>query len=232
MSGWEKVPAALHLDTKITPAARALYPVLRYLVYRNGGRRHGEEDEVLDDTTEREIASTFGASREATRGYLTQLEQAGWIERQRTSRTACVAYIIHEVPVPTGGPESRPPVAQNLDHSPFSTDIADFPPTVGANTIVAGYVDAVRKHGVPAPRRTVGIVARNVKELLDEGVDPPVVERAVALMVERRLHPATLPTLVLEAAAGPRQPQAKPGAMRYGLGMTTRQMLDATKGRK
>ena len=139
-----------------------------------------------------------------------------------------VRYVAEEgvTPIPDPGIAVRPQ-EPGTSLEPKTPPVAP-PESPGSQEIVAGYVDAVKALGAPAPSRIVGQVARSVKELLDEGVDPSVVERAVALMTERRLHPSTLASLVLEAAAGPRQPAAPP--MRYGRGLTTRQILDMTQG--
>lgn len=196
-AGFEQVPAALHLDKTISPAARALYPVLKYLHWsRSDGREFAE-------LSEDEIAETFGTSRNAVRGYIRELIAAGWMRRTRASKNTPMRYWIHEV---STGSESAQPLGQNLQVAPLSTDTADITNPSGwrANDLVASYVDRVKAAGAPAPKRTIGIVAKNVKELLDEGVDPAIVNDAIGLMVDRRLHPSTLPTLILEAAAGPR----------------------------
>jgi predicted DNA-binding transcriptional regulator AlpA len=72
-----------------------------------------------------------------------------------------------------------------------------------AQTVVAHYVDLLAAEGSPAPKRLVGQVARQVGELAKEGIEEALLERAVEILVERRLNPATLPSLILEAAAGP-----------------------------
>lgn len=94
----------------------------------------------------------------------------------------------------------------------------------GPREIVAFYVDSCRALGADPPSQATGLVARHVKRLLDEGQPPDVVAAAITLLVERRLHPATLPTLILEAVAGPRE------ILRYGRGVTTKMILDATQG--
>jgi hypothetical protein len=72
-----------------------------------------------------------------------------------------------------------------------------------AQALVAYYVDLLRANGLPIPSRQVGHVARQVGELFDDGVPPETIARALDLMHERRLNPATLPSLITEAAAGP-----------------------------
>lgn len=82
----------------------------------------------------------------------------------------------------------------------------------GAQALVAGYVDQLKAIGAPAPKRLVGQVARQVGELVKEGLTADVIRKALELLVERRLNPAALPSLVPEAAAGPRQPAKVPRA--------------------
>jgi hypothetical protein len=73
----------------------------------------------------------------------------------------------------------------------------------GAQQLVAEYVDALRALGEPAPRRLVGQVAREVGQLVRDGVSAPTIRRCLQLLLERRLNPTTLASLVPEAAAGP-----------------------------
>lgn len=82
----------------------------------------------------------------------------------------------------------------------------------GAQALVGGYVDALKAIGAPAPKRLVGQVARQVGELVKEGLTSDVIRKALELLVERRLNPASLPSLVPEAAAGPRRPPRVPRA--------------------
>lgn len=189
---------------------------------------------------------------------LTDLEEGGFISRRR-SRKADGSWGAYDYSFPPDTVSGSPPDIHDASHRTLTTQPPDTvsgqeepevkQPEVepegpaGAELvsatknltpsqeIVAAYVDAVAATGTPAPRRVVGMVARGVGELISEGVDPDVVHRAVCLMIERRLHPATLPTLIYEAAAGPPKPRARSDTMRYGRGMTTQQILDATKGK-
>ena len=61
----------------------------------------------------------------------------------------------------------------------------------------------MRTLGVDPPKRLIGQVAGHVGELLREGQPPAVVAAALRLLIERRLHPSTLPSLIPEAFAGP-----------------------------
>jgi len=93
MSGWERVPAELHLDTSISPAARALYPVLRYLAWQAGAKAW--EEVALP--SESSVAATFGASLSATRGYISELIDGGWIERRRVAMSSPMLYVIFDI---------------------------------------------------------------------------------------------------------------------------------------
>lgn len=73
---------------------------------------------------------------------------------------------------------------------------------------VAGFVNLLQANGASAvPKRLIGQVAKQVGQLLAEGIAPGVIEAALTLMVERRLNPATLPSLIPEAELGPAQPR-------------------------
>jgi hypothetical protein len=93
---------------------------------------------------------------------------------------------------------------------------------------VAGYVDLVRELGEPPPRRLVGQVARFIGELLSDGVSAPTIPRALVLMVERRLNPATLPSLVPEAAAGPRRDREHPADALYRRALELRRQEEGS----
>jgi hypothetical protein len=84
------------------------------------------------------------------------------------------------------------------DHSRGEEEGAD------ARRLVAGYVNRLRSNGSPVPKRLVGQVAKQVGELVRDEVPAETIERALALLLERRLNPSTLPSLVPEAATGPR----------------------------
>lgn len=96
-------------------------------------------------------------------------------------------------------------------------------PPPGAQSLVAEYVDQCRALGVEPAARAKGQVARHIGELLGEGQPVETIRGAIGLLVERRLHPATLPTLLLEAAAGPRS-SAKGVSARDIFGMAGREL--------
>ena len=76
-----------------------------------------------------------------------------------------------------------------------------------AQRLVAGYVDRLRERGATTiPSRLRGHVARQVGELVREGVPAPAIATALELMVEKRLNPSTLASLIPEAELGQREP--------------------------
>ncbi len=67
--------------------------------------------------------------------------------------------------------------------------------------LVAYFVDTSKSlGGDDPPRRVTGHIARLCGELLSEGVDPKNVRAGIDLLLEKRLHPSTLPSLVHEAS--------------------------------
>lgn len=66
--------------------------------------------------------------------------------------------------------------------------------------LVAHFVDSAREAGVDVPQRVAGHLAREVKNLLDEGQPPTAVARGLDRMLERRIINASLlPGMVVEA---------------------------------
>jgi hypothetical protein len=126
-------------------------------------------------------------------------------------------------------PDERENVARTSPTTNTSTTPIEQTPPPGAQSLVAEYVDQVRALGAEPAARTKGQVARQISELLSEGQPSETIRGAIGLLVERRLHPATLPTLLLEAAAGPaRKPSAKGVSARDIFSMTGRQLEAGT----
>lgn len=140
-----------------------------------------------------------------------ELERAGLLEVTR--RAGRVHRYRLVIPTRTTRSDSgRVPV-----HEPVHRPVHEMNPNQGtrepvrptvvaddAQTIVAHYVNLQHDAGAPTPRRLVGLVAKEVGDLLGEGIPPRIVRRAVELLVERpQLGPSVLPTLIPEAARGP-----------------------------
>lgn len=74
-------------------------------------------------------------------------------------------------------------------------------PIESTQTLVAEYIDAAKTKGVDVPRRVIGQLARNIKELLDEGQPYDRVQAGLRRMAERGVViPSSLGNFVLEAA--------------------------------
>jgi len=64
---------------------------------------------------------------------------------------------------------------------------------VTARTIVGEWIDRCAKR---PPGQVIGQIAKHVKTLLDEGIDPDDVRRGLAEWMTRNVHPSVLPSLV------------------------------------
>ena len=104
------------------------------------------------------------------------------------------------------------------------------PPQPTAQTVVAQFIDQANAANVIVPRRTIGHLAKQIKDLLDEGFTPKLVGAGLTLMIGKgKIIPSSLPNFVLEAQL-PVRPTPNPRAMRYGRGWTADQIL-ANQGR-
>lgn len=70
---------------------------------------------------------------------------------------------------------------------------------IGANDLVAHYVGHATSLGVVLPRQSKGAAAQQVGKLVREGIEPRWIRRALELLTEKGLNPASLPSLVVEA---------------------------------
>jgi hypothetical protein len=113
--------------------------------------------------------------------------------------------------------DARPPAARQMHLPERRADVVALAPASGAQDLVAHFVDRYRECGEPAPRRLVGHVARQVGELLRDGVSPPTIARALDLMLDKEVGPSVLPALVHEARSGPRRDREHPATAAYRL---------------
>ncbi len=102
------------------------------------------------------------------------------------------------------------------------------PKPISTQELLGGFIDVARGRGAIVPARVIGQLARNIKQLLDEGIPAEAIEAGLERLLQRRVvKPELLPHFVMEASL---PVQADPKLLRYGRGMTTRQILDATRG--
>ncbi len=74
-------------------------------------------------------------------------------------------------------------------------------PSVTAQTIVGEWIDRCAKR---PPSRVIGQVAKYMREMLAEGIDPDDIRRGTAAWMVKGLHPAALPAVVNEVMNGGR----------------------------
>lgn len=76
------------------------------------------------------------------------------------------------------------------------------PAGAGAQQIVGTWIEGCQKR---PPKQVIGIISKNVKALLEEGVDPTDVQEGLQRWADKgSLHPSTLPTVVNEVMNRPR----------------------------
>lgn len=112
-------------------------------------------------------------------------------------------------PIPP--PSSVPPTAGAKTRRTADPD-EELSPT--AQTIISEWLDRCQKR--PA-KQVIGQVAKLVKSMLEEGIDPDDIRRGVAAWMGKALHPSTLPSVVNEVqnarpATAPSAPKAIPRA--------------------
>jgi hypothetical protein len=95
-------------------------------------------------------------------------------------------YGLYEVasPIP-GAPAVPPPAGAAAPREP-----------VGAQAIVGEWLDRCARR---PPKNVIGQLSKQIKSLLDEGIDPDDVRRGVALWMTKDVHPSVLPSLVNSA---------------------------------
>ena len=95
---------------------------------------------------------------------------------------------------PSPHPPKDPELASASSARAAGSDVA-IPNNPTAQTIVAEWIDHCADD---PPRRVIGQVSKELKTLLDEGIDPQRVRRAVAEWNRKGLHPSTLASVVHE----------------------------------
>lgn len=78
-----------------------------------------------------------------------------------------------------------------------SAELALVEPTINAGTLVAEWIDHCQQR---PPGRVVGQVSKELKTLLDEGIEPERVRHALAEWNRKGLHPSALASVVHEVA--------------------------------
>ena len=120
-------------------------------------------------------------------------------ERQARHREAKRHSVSHAVTEPvTNAVSNGTPTRPDPTHSSFGTitpqPSADAPT---AQTLLGEWIDHCSE---PPPGRVKGQIAKEIKNMLDEGIPYERVRQGLATWQKRGLHPSTLPSIVHELA--------------------------------
>lgn len=175
----------------------------------NGTRQSVEEViDALEDDFQDVSAGRYPSERVSdtpAEGYREPSQEA--IEGvSDTPRVGAHAFPHPPTPVPL--PPSTVPTTSGSDESqPRTTQLALVSET-NAGHLVAEWIEHCDSR---PPGRVVGQVSKELKGLLDEGIEPDRIRRALAEWNRKGLHPSTLPSVVHEIsnrAVGSRGQQA------------------------
>lgn len=84
MKGWEPIPSALIGDTRLSLQTRAVYALLRNLIWQE--TRASEDTMTATIGTVDDIARAAGCSVTAMKTYIRELREAGWVGVSRSRR--------------------------------------------------------------------------------------------------------------------------------------------------
>ncbi len=159
------------------------------------------------------LAAEMGASEASVHRGRRELEAAGLLEvTRRSGQPSRMRLCLTREPLSErqGSATATPvqtPVSTSVSQTPEQGEPGEPVRPSGvrgdAQRLVAYFVDSSRELGSNPPRQVVGQVARQLGALVREDYSEQTLEAALGLMLARRLHPSTLPTLILEAQAGP-----------------------------
>lgn len=167
--------------------------------------------------TQDTLASETALSRRAVIQALRDLEDAGWLGRvpgggrkpggngRATEYTATIPTVqqVHPIPERTVHLTTKNSAAgahQDVIEGDIEPSAAKAAAQPSGGDLVKFFVDESRARGSDPPRRVIGQVAKLTGELLTEGIPPDRVRAGLVLMLDKRLHPSTLPSMVHEAA--------------------------------
>lgn len=137
------------------------------------------------------------------------------------------AGAFHQPPTPS----HQPPATDHL--SPTASD-GEPPPRKGlaivgdtptAQTLVGEWIDHC---DAKPPKTVIGQVAKHLKAMLDEGIEPERIRAALAEWNRKGLHPSTLPSVVHEI--GNRRPSPTRNDIDWDLALDRARQIDANGG--
>lgn len=137
------------------------------------------------------------------------------------------AGAFHQPPTPSHQPPTTAPVPPTADgDEPPSRTLAivgaDEP---SAQTLVGEWIDHCAER---PPKQVVGQVSKHLKAMLDEGIEPERIRRALAEWNRKGLHPSTLPSVVHEIAN--RQAPQRRGDIDWDAALERARQIDANGG--
>ena len=122
--------------------------------------------------------------------------------RPNTERTSGEVRETFGDPNPTQPDPTRPNPPRSVSGSdePPSRDLAIVDAEIvtegpTAQTLTAEWIDHCAER---PPRNVIGQISKHLKQMLDEGIDPDRIRRALAEWNRKGLHPSTLPSVVHE----------------------------------
>ena len=227
-SNFTAVPNEIVRSKKLTGTAKALYMILIDLGFRH------------EEPTQAELGELLGGGEKAARTALAELRGVGLLVVKRRGQGLPNSYtLVHPVdfqkpssPPSPQGRDSRQTVmegpartaAPELPSMPVKTEVQDkvkdgaslalvpAPPPPSGQTLVAFFVDESVRLGGVVPARVKGQIAKQIGEMLKEGIAPERVQAGISLLVDRRLAPSSLPSAVNEASMPPAAPRREQSA--------------------
>lgn len=118
--GWEPIPAALIGDTRLSLQARAIYMLVRHLIWQE--TRENEDTMRAEIGTLADMSKPAGCSVTALKEYLAELRRAGWLTTTRARRGHPYTYTIFTTATE---PDSGPAQSRNPAPAPSCADDAD-----------------------------------------------------------------------------------------------------------
>lgn len=134
------------------------------------------------------------------------------------------AGAFHLPPTPSPLPPSTVPPTADGDEPP-SRALAIVADSPTAQTLTAEWIDHCASK---PPKAVIGQVAKHLKAMLDEGIEPERIRRALAEWNRKGLHPSTLPSVVHEI--GNRQAQTRRGDIDWDAALDRARQIDANGG--
>lgn len=174
------------------------------------------------------IAKRARCSERHARRVISDLEQDGILRiEHREGRSSVYRIILENIPTPDAQvtpdstspltPTSPPPrtprsgggghpgqgtpdtqVRENHKEPPMNLFGEETPRPVTAQTLMAEWIDM---HDTPPLARIKGHMSKEIKNLLNEGIEPDEVRAALAIQVRKGTNPGVLPSHVMEARA-------------------------------